>query len=208
MGSSATASPAGANGLPAGSAQCRGRLATPCPRGGTEGSNPPSSSGESGTNRTPSLRGRQSIHQLDRYRRDIRRLGRQRRYGFDCDVRGMIMPGIESRNQGGREHATQPDPDQNLACRTFAAAQGLGGHAGAASGRRNHRPCGDRRQGHAGLCIGRKPARLRSAGPAIRPNATGCSVPSPSLALRFGRLTSSPTRSFSACSMSSLRTEI
>src|SRR5438105_7330734 len=25
----------------------------------------------------------------------------------------MIMPGIESRNQGGREHATQPDPDQN-----------------------------------------------------------------------------------------------
>src|SRR6202030_463610 len=59
----------------------------------------------------------------------------------------MIMPGIESRNQGGREHATQPDPDQNLACRPFAAAQGLGGHAGAASGRRNHRPCGDRRQG-------------------------------------------------------------
>jgi len=46
----------------------------------------------------------------------------------------MIMPGIESRNQGGREHATQPDPDQNLACRPFAAAQGLGGHAGAASG--------------------------------------------------------------------------
>ena len=60
------------------------------------------------------------------------------------------LPGIESRNQGGREHATQPDPDQNLACRPFAAAQGLGGHAGAASGRRNHRPCGDRRQGHAG----------------------------------------------------------
>jgi hypothetical protein len=81
----------------------------------------------------PSLRGRRSIHQLDRCRRDIRRLGRQRRYGFDCDVRGMIMPGIESRNQGGREHATQPDPDQNLACRPFAAAQGLGGHAGAAS---------------------------------------------------------------------------
>ena len=117
---------------------------------GTESSNPSPSSGESGTNRTPSLRGRRSIHQLDRYRRDIRRLGRQRRYGFDCDVRGMIMPGIESRNQGGREHATQPDPDQNLACRPFAAAQGLGGHAGAASGRRNHRPCGDRRQGHAG----------------------------------------------------------
>jgi hypothetical protein len=22
----------------------------------------------------------------------------------------MVMPGIESRNQGGREHATQPDP--------------------------------------------------------------------------------------------------
>jgi hypothetical protein len=38
-------------------------------------------------------------------------------------VRGMIIPGIESRNQGGREHATQPDPDQNLACRPFAAAQ-------------------------------------------------------------------------------------
>jgi hypothetical protein len=64
---------------------------------GTEGSNPLPSSGESGTNRTPSLQGRRSIHQLDRYRRDIRRLGRQRRYGFDCDVRGMIMPGIESR---------------------------------------------------------------------------------------------------------------
>ena len=55
---------------------------------------------ESGTNRTPSLRGRRSIHQLDRYRRDIRRIGHQRRYGFDCDVRGMIMPGIESRNKG------------------------------------------------------------------------------------------------------------
>ena len=51
---------------------------------GTKGSNPSPSSGESGTNRTPSLRGRRSIHQLDRYRRDIRRLGRQRRYGFDC----------------------------------------------------------------------------------------------------------------------------
>src|ERR1700730_13426661 len=81
------------------------------------------STGESGTNRTPSLRGRRSIHQLDRYRRDIRRLGRQRRYGFDCDVRGMIMPGIESRNQGGRDHATQPDPDQNLACRPVTVPQ-------------------------------------------------------------------------------------
>src|ERR1700726_2290982 len=69
---------------------------------GTEGSNPVPSSGESGTNRTPSLRGRRSIHQLDRYRRDIRRLGRQRRYGFDCDVRGMICPGskAETREDG------------------------------------------------------------------------------------------------------------
>src|ERR1700732_5261211 len=110
-----------------GTASCRLRDPSPVPfrhngiafrDRGTEGPNPAPSSGESGTNRTPSLRGRRSIHQLDRYRRDIRRLGRQRRYGFDCDVRGMIMPGTESRNQGGREHATQPDPDQNLACRT------------------------------------------------------------------------------------------
>jgi hypothetical protein len=47
-------------------------------------SNPSLSSGESGTNRPPSLRRRRSMHQLDRYRRDIGRLGRQRRYGF-CD---------------------------------------------------------------------------------------------------------------------------
>ena len=39
-------------------------------KSGTDGSNPVPSSGESGTNRTPSLRGRRSIHRLDRYRRD------------------------------------------------------------------------------------------------------------------------------------------
>src|SRR5580692_4217715 len=76
------------------------RQSSPWP--GTGSSNPSPSSGESGTNRTPSLRGRRSIHQLDRYRRDIRRLGRQRRYGFDCDVRGMICPGskAETREDG------------------------------------------------------------------------------------------------------------
>src|SRR6202040_1251593 len=81
--------------------RAHGRKASFFPRG-TDGSNPASSSGESGTNRTPSLRGRRSIHQLDRYRRDIRRLGRQRRYGFDCDVRGMICPGskAETREDG------------------------------------------------------------------------------------------------------------
>jgi hypothetical protein len=62
--------------------------------------------------------------------------------GFPRDAwRDLGSPeGIQSRNQGGREHETQPDPDQNLTCRPFATAQGLGGHAGAASGRRNHRP--------------------------------------------------------------------
>ena len=74
---------------------------------GTDGSNPSSSSGESGTNRTPSLRRRRSMHQLDRYRRDIGRLGRQRRYGFDCDVRGMIIPGskAEAREDGNMRHS-------------------------------------------------------------------------------------------------------
>jgi hypothetical protein len=67
--------------------------------------------------------------------------------GFPRDAwRDLGSPeGIQSRNQGGREHETQPDPDQNLTCRPFATAQGLGGHAGAASGRRNHRPRGNRR---------------------------------------------------------------
>jgi hypothetical protein len=41
----------------------------------------------------------------------------------------MIMPGIESRKQGGREHATQPDPDQNLACRPLESGVGYRGDA-------------------------------------------------------------------------------
>ena len=48
------------------------------------------------------------------------------------------------------EHATEHDADQNLACRSAAPTQGVGGHAGTACQCRDHGPRGHRCAGHAG----------------------------------------------------------
>src|SRR5437870_3912604 len=49
-------------------------------------------------------------------------------------------------------HEKEPDAYQNLACRPAAAAQGVGGHAGAARQCRADRPRRHRRRGDAGDC--------------------------------------------------------